>query len=141
MHATGKEVRQQKPLPAPNSDFYQLADTLTAEERALLSQVREFMEKRVAPIINKYWVEDSFPFELLPAIKELGLGGLGMQGYGCRGGGASAVWPGGDGNVSRRLVNCDILRSPQRAWPWVPSMPLARKSRSKGGSRRWPASK
>ena len=44
------------------------------------------METKVAPIINKYWVEDSFPFELLPAFKELNLGGLGMQGYGCRGG-------------------------------------------------------
>ena len=83
-----KPVKQPKPLPAPNSDFYQLADTLNAEERALLKQVRAFMETKVAPIINKYWVEDAFPFELLPAIKELNLGGLGMQGYGCRGGSA-----------------------------------------------------
>ncbi len=77
-----------KPLPAPNSDFYELADTLNAEERALLKQVRAFMETKVAPIINKYWVEDAFPFELVPAIKELNIGGLGMQGYGCRGGSA-----------------------------------------------------
>ncbi|WP_373926472.1 acyl-CoA dehydrogenase family protein [Paludisphaera borealis] len=77
-----------KPLPAPNSDFYRLADTLNAEERALLSQVRTFMETKVAPIINKYWIEDAFPFELLPSIRDLGLGGLGMQGYGCRGGSA-----------------------------------------------------
>src|SRR5947208_6876245 len=77
-----------KPLPAPDSDFYRLAETLNAEELALLKQVRAFMETKVAPIINKYWIEDSFPFELLPAIKELGLGGLGMQGYGCRGGSA-----------------------------------------------------
>jgi glutaryl-CoA dehydrogenase len=75
-------------LPAPNSDFYELADTLDAEERALLNQVRGFMETNVAPIINKYWIDDAFPFELLPAIKELGLGGLGMHGYGCRGGNA-----------------------------------------------------
>jgi glutaryl-CoA dehydrogenase len=77
-----------KALPAPNSDFYELADTLNAEERGLLKQVRAFMETKVAPIINKYWVEDAFPFELIPAIKELNLGGLGMQGYGCRGGSA-----------------------------------------------------
>ncbi len=81
-----RPVKQPKLLPAPNSDFYQLADTLNAEERALLNQVRAFMETKVAPIINKYWIEDSFPFELLPAIKELNIGGLGMQGYGCRGG-------------------------------------------------------
>ena len=77
-----------KTLPAPNSDFYELAETLPAEELAVLKQVRGFMESKVAPIINKYWDEDSFPFELLPAIKELGIGGLGMQGYGCRGGSA-----------------------------------------------------
>src|SRR5260221_896516 len=83
-----REVRgtAPKPLPAPNSDFYQLADTLNDEELALLKQVRAFMETKVAPIINKYWVEDSFPFEVLPAFKELNIGGLGMQGYGCRGG-------------------------------------------------------
>jgi alkylation response protein AidB-like acyl-CoA dehydrogenase len=81
-------ARPPKPLPAPNSDFYQLAETLSADEFALLKQVREFMETKVAPIINKYWVEDSFPFELLPAFKELNIGGLGMNGYGCRGGGA-----------------------------------------------------
>jgi glutaryl-CoA dehydrogenase len=88
MPATPKSTGQAKPLPAPNSDFYQLADTLNEEEQALLKQVRTFMETKVAPIINKYWVEDSFPFELLPDFKELNIGGLGMEGYGCRGGSA-----------------------------------------------------
>src|SRR5260221_1040086 len=83
-----KDNKPAKPLPAPNSDFYQLAETLNAEELGLLRQVRAFMEAKVAPIINKYWNEDAFPFELLPAIKELNIGGLGMQGYGCRGGSA-----------------------------------------------------
>jgi glutaryl-CoA dehydrogenase len=69
-----------KPLPAPDSDFYCLAETLNAEEMALLQQVRAFMETKVAPITNKYWIENSFPFELLPAINELNLGGLGMLG-------------------------------------------------------------
>ena len=75
-----------KPLPAPNVDFYELAETLPAEEQAVLKQVRTFMETKVAPIITKYWVEDAFPFELLPAIKELNIGGVAMKGYGCRGG-------------------------------------------------------
>src|SRR5262245_18010368 len=81
-----KEVRQPKPLPAPNSDFHQFADTLDADELAILKQVRAFMDTKVAPIINKYWVEDAFPFELLTAFKELNLGGIGIQGYGCAGG-------------------------------------------------------
>ena len=83
-----KEVKKPKPLPAPNSDFYLLAETLPAEELAVVKQIRAFMETKVAPIITKYWVADEFPFELLPAIKELNIGGIGMQGYGCRGGSA-----------------------------------------------------
>jgi glutaryl-CoA dehydrogenase len=75
-----------KPLPAPNSDFYQLVDVLTAEERATVRRVRDYMETKVQPIINKYWSEDASPFELLPSFKELKLGGLGFQGYGCAGG-------------------------------------------------------
>ena len=81
-----KDIKQPKPLPLPNSDFYELAETLTAEELALLKQVRAFMESKVAPVINKYWAEDAFPFELIPALKELNIGGLGLTGYGCRGG-------------------------------------------------------
>src|SRR6476660_6283790 len=81
-----KETRQPKQLPPPNSDFYDMYETLSAEELAIVKQVRGFMETKVAPIITKYWVKDAFPFELLPAVKELNIGGLGMQGYGCRGG-------------------------------------------------------
>ena len=77
---------QPKQLPPPNSDFYELVETLPADDLALVKQVRAFMETKVAPIINKYWIEDSFPFELLPGFKELKIGGLGMDGYGCRGG-------------------------------------------------------
>src|SRR5262249_25844745 len=82
--AAGKITAKQ--LPTPNSDFYHYADLLNAEERAIHQRVRTLMESKVAPIINKYWVEDAFPFELLPAVKELNLGGLGTQGYGCAGG-------------------------------------------------------
>lgn len=81
-----REIKQPKPLPAPNVDFYELTETLPAEEREVVKQVREFMQSKVAPIITKYWVDDAFPFELLPAIKDLNIGGVGMEGYGCRGG-------------------------------------------------------
>jgi alkylation response protein AidB-like acyl-CoA dehydrogenase len=80
MASPTKEIK--KALPQPNSDFYQLVETLPADELAVLKQVRTFMETKVQPIITKYWVEDSFPFELLPAIKELNIGGVAMNGYG-----------------------------------------------------------
>src|SRR5215468_2753047 len=84
--ATATRDKQPKQLPPPNSDFYQFAETLGADELAILKRVRAFMETKVAPIINKYWIEDAFPFEVLPAFKELNVGGLGIQGYGCAGG-------------------------------------------------------
>jgi glutaryl-CoA dehydrogenase len=86
MEAERKEIKQHKPLPAPNSDFYQLKDVLSADELALVKKVRTYMETKVAPVINKYWADDAFPFELLPSFKELNIGGLGYEGYGCAGG-------------------------------------------------------
>src|SRR5215471_13937515 len=81
-----KEIKKPVALPKPNSDFYELVETLPPHELAVVKRVRTFMEANVAPIINKYWVEDAFPFELLPAFKELGLAGVGIEGYGCFGG-------------------------------------------------------
>src|SRR5262249_47698981 len=84
--ATARKPSTPNPLRAPNSDFYQFAETLSAEELAIVKKVRAYMETKVQPIINKYWVEDAFPFELLPSFTELNLAGLGMHGYGCPGG-------------------------------------------------------
>src|SRR6185369_8332683 len=84
--ATALKKKEPKQLPAPNSDFYQLGDLLMAEEKAIVAKVRTYLETRVQPIINKYWSDDAFPFELLPSFKELQLGGLGFEGYGCAGG-------------------------------------------------------
>src|ERR1700682_4992586 len=80
-----------KPAPVPSADVYQLIDHLTPEEKALVKKVRTYMETKVQPIINKYWSDDAFPFELLPSFKELGIGGLGYEGCGCGGGGQEAV--------------------------------------------------
>ncbi len=81
-----RDFTERKPLPAPNSDFYQLVDELNPDELALVKKTRAYMEAKVAPIINKYWSDDQFPFELLPSFKELNIGGLGYEGYGCAGG-------------------------------------------------------
>jgi glutaryl-CoA dehydrogenase len=73
----GKKVR---PLPDPNSDFYDIRHTLSAEDQAVLVKVREFAETRVAPIINDYWMRDAFPFELIEPLKGLEIGGLAIEG-------------------------------------------------------------
>ncbi len=73
-------------LPKPNGDFYQVTESLNDSERAILQKVRTFMESKVAPVINQYWLEDSFPFDLVPGIRDLQVSGAGYQGYGCAGG-------------------------------------------------------
>jgi alkylation response protein AidB-like acyl-CoA dehydrogenase len=73
-------------LPKPDGDFYQLTASLKDSDRGVLKRVRAFMESQVAPVINKYWAEDSFPFELLPGIRDLKIAGAGYEGYGCAGG-------------------------------------------------------
>src|SRR6202050_4860616 len=81
-----QDGKRTSPLPAPNGDFYQVTECLNDAEREILKQVRAFMETRVAPVITKYWAEDSFPFELLPDLRDLSIAGLGYNGYGCSGG-------------------------------------------------------
>src|SRR5215470_725583 len=102
MTSPAKDGKPHKPLPAPNSDFYEFAADLPAEELAIVKKVRDYMETKVQPIINKYWVEDSFPFELLPSFKELGIAGLGINGYGCPGGSPLMV-----GLVAMNLARTD----------------------------------
>ncbi|MGF6431245.1 acyl-CoA dehydrogenase family protein [Bradyrhizobium elkanii] len=84
--ATALKHSATKQLPLPNADFFQFAETLSDEERAVVKKVRDYMQTKVAPIINQHWVEDTFPFELLPSYKELNIAGLGINGYGCPGG-------------------------------------------------------
>src|ERR1700678_3906856 len=81
-----QDGKRTSPLPAPNGDFYQVTECLNDVERDILRKVRAFMETRVAPVITKYWAEDSFPFELLPDLRDLSIAGLGYNGYGCSGG-------------------------------------------------------
>ncbi len=73
-------------LPKPNGDFYQVTEALSDTERAILQKVRTFMESKVAPVINQHWLEDSFPFDLVPGFRDLQVAGAGYQGYGCAGG-------------------------------------------------------
>ena len=95
-------ARPARKLPAPDSDFYLITECLSESERALVKKVRAFMETKVPPIINKYWAEDAFPFELLPGIRELGVAGLGFEGYGCPGGSTLV-----DGFVAMEMARVD----------------------------------
>lgn len=73
-------------LPPLSSDFYMISDVLGDDEKAIVQKVRTFMENKVAPVINTFWAEDTFPFELLPEFQKLNIQGIGFKGYGCPGG-------------------------------------------------------
>jgi glutaryl-CoA dehydrogenase len=87
---------------APDSDFYSLELLLDPVGRQKLQQVREFMEKEIEPVINRYWTREEFPRELIPAIGQLGIVGLAYDGYGCAGGGNLL-----DGMVAMELARVD----------------------------------
>ena len=62
---TAKTIKQPKPLPAPNSDFYDLAETLPAEEKEVLPMVEDKMKTAIelnVPIVvemgtGETWLE------------------------------------------------------------------------------------
>ncbi len=83
----GTPAAQPRPLPAPNSDFYQTLDVLNDAQQAAVQRVRTFMETQVEPIIEQYWAKGDFPFELVPGLRDLRIAGTGINGYGCPGGG------------------------------------------------------
>ena len=78
-------VTTPKALPQANGDFYAIGLTLSEEDQSLLLRVRDFLEAEVSPIINRYWVREEFPHQLIPGFAALGIAGLAYHGYGCPG--------------------------------------------------------
>src|SRR5258707_2781965 len=81
--------------PPIEGDFYRIAAVLNEHERALLKRVREFTEGVIAPVIEDYWGRDAFPFEIIPKMAEVGIGGGGGQRDGAAAGGRAL-----DGSVA-----------------------------------------
>jgi len=67
------------------ADFYAFEQLLSEDERAILHRVRDFMTTEVQPVLLEHWSKATFPFEILPGRRALGIGGLPYQGYGCPG--------------------------------------------------------
>jgi len=88
MTSETKDMKLTRPLPAPNSDFYQTFDVLNESQKEVVKRVRTFMETQVAPIIERYWSASEFPFEVIAGIRDLHIAGTSIQGYGCPGGGS-----------------------------------------------------
>ena len=123
-------------LPKPDADFYQVAASLSDAEREVLKRVRTFMEGKVATVINKYWAEDSFPFDLVPAFRDLKIAGAGYEGYGCAGGttllAALSPWKSRGSTARSQRSSASTA-----VWRWDRFSCAGRKSRKTNGCRPW----
>ncbi len=67
-------------------DFYHMDALLTDEERQVRDLVRDWVEDRYLPLIEKAYEEAYFPTEVIPEVAELGLLGATLpEQYGCAG--------------------------------------------------------
>jgi len=71
--------------PYKGVDFYDMDGLLTEEQRAIRSTVRDWVTKRVIPIIEKHNLDATFPSQLIPEMAEMGLLGAPLHGYDCAG--------------------------------------------------------
>ena len=86
----------------PDADFYGLERLLDDAGRETVQRTREFMIKEIEPVINRYWIREEFPHELIPAFAGLRITGLAYDGYGCPGGGPLI-----DGMIAMELARVD----------------------------------
>jgi glutaryl-CoA dehydrogenase len=65
------------------TDYFRIADQLSAEERDYWRRTRDFVDGDVLPVINDYWERAEFPWPLIEKLGKLGVVGDGIEGYGC----------------------------------------------------------
>ena len=65
------------------TDYFRIADQLTAQERDYLRRTRDFVDTEVLAVINGYWERAEIPWPLIKKMAGLGIVGDGIQGYGC----------------------------------------------------------
>ena len=70
---------------SPGTDYYLIDELLTPADRAVRDRVREFSDSQVIPIINEFWEDAEFPFEIVPKLAKLGVAGGTTKGFGCPG--------------------------------------------------------
>jgi glutaryl-CoA dehydrogenase len=66
-------------------DLYDVASTLSPEERMVQDAVARLVNAQVLPIIRACFDEHRFPQELIPELAALGLLGSSLKGYDCAG--------------------------------------------------------
>ena len=66
-------------LPGLQGDLYGYEQMLDGEDQRVLAGLRDWLQRRVAPIANEQWAKAEFPHHLVPELAELGVIGLGYD--------------------------------------------------------------
>lgn len=65
-------------------DYFNLDRLYEKEEIFVRDTVREFVQEKIKPVIEKHYLDGTFPFDLIPQLAELGVFGITLpQKYGC----------------------------------------------------------
>ncbi len=118
------------------TDYFRIADQLTAEERGYWNRARHFVDDEVLPVIGDHWERAEFPRDLARRLGELGLVGDGIAGYGCpsmspiatglvhmelnRGDGSIGTFLGVQAGLAMQSIA--MLGSPEQKERWLPPM-------------------
>jgi len=118
------------------TDFFRIADQLTAEERGYWRTTRDFVDDEVLPVINDYWERAEFPRPLVEKLGKLGIVGDGIEGYGCppmspiatglihmelnRGDGSIGTFVGVQAGLAMQSIA--MLGSEEQKEQWLPQM-------------------
>jgi glutaryl-CoA dehydrogenase len=66
-------------------DFIELDRLLSEDEKVVRASVRQWVEEKVKPIIEKNAQAGTFPLDLIPELAQMGYLGASLKGYGCAG--------------------------------------------------------
>ncbi len=118
------------------TDYFRIADQLTAEESDYWRRTRDFVDDEVLPIINGYWERAEFPWPLIEKLAKLNIVGDGISGYGCppmspiatglvhmelsRGDGSLGTFVGVQAGLAMQSIA--MLGSEEQKQRWLPAM-------------------
>jgi glutaryl-CoA dehydrogenase len=117
-------------------DFFKLDNFMTEDQRALRDRVRAYVEEVVKPNIAPYWDAAEFPREIVMPMKDLGIMGGLIRGWGSAGldplemGLTMYELAKGDGSVSTfygvqsglAMSSIGLLGSDEQRERWLPRM-------------------
>lgn len=117
-------------------DFFKLEEKLNDTQRALRDRIRQYNETEVLPKVNPYWDRAEFPLEIAMKIKDLGIVGGAIDGYGAPGldplsvGVVSYEMARGDGGLCTfygvqtglAMTSINGLGSDEQKERWLPDM-------------------